>query len=373
MSDLKKLAYRPSDLDETPSVDAFLERLGAGVFQRDSIRSVLGRNNNWIGETTKSRTVFVKQLHDGDREARLARTARAATAAAENAVIRMPRLLGTDEQAALVALEYLPNARTGSELAAEDGFTLDHCRDAGRQLANFHMLPDEGFDHTEHPLPPLGALDGLSMPYYVQASSAELHMWRLLQNDTALVEALTRLRDEDRANTDLRTPIHGDLRLDQFLDSDGLLYLSDFEEARIGDPARDIGAFAGEWLFLAASTLPTALAASLLVGQIATHTQIVATGVGEIEARSPKVAAFFESYLENRPAARADGTLAARATAYAGWHMLDRMLAGAAKSSRLSAVSKAAAGIGRTLLLSPAEFAGTLGLTSCPTTNGMDA
>jgi aminoglycoside phosphotransferase (APT) family kinase protein len=108
---------------------------------------------------------------------------------------------------------------------------------------------------------------------------------------------------------------------DQFLLADDRLHITDFEEARIGDPARDIGAFAGEWLFLAATGIPA----------------------------EPAVVA-------------GDDQLAVRAAAYARWHMLDRMIAASENVARLSPVNKAAAGIGRTLLLSPADFIGSLGL-----------
>lgn len=362
MADMKKkaLAYRPANIDEVPAIDQLLTGLGVGALRRDTIKSVMGRNNNWIGTTATDSHVFVKQLNDPDREARLDRSTHVADVGEQT--MQMPRLLGIDVEEALLALEFLPDAQTGAELAVSFEFDEDLCAEAGRQIARLHMLPPEGFDVTEHPLPPVEALDGLPMSFYVQASSGELDMWRLLQHDEELTVVLRELRRSDAASPEIRTPIHGDLRLDQFLVSDDRLYLTDFEEARLGDPARDIGAFAGEWLFLAAAALPASMAAFLPVGQSATHSQIVATGVSEIERRSPLVRAFLRAYLDARPAARNDPSLIRRATSYAGWHMLDRMLAGAANSNRLSAISKAAAGIGRTLLLAPEEFTSTLGL-----------
>lgn len=354
------MAYRPADLTEVPAIDTLLSSLGMGRLRAETVRSVMGRNNNWIGTTDADREVFVKQLHEGDRDVRMQRTAH--VAAVGSADVRMPRLLGVDEEAALIALEFLPGARTGAELAADGDFTADVAAEAGRQVAGLHRLDAADFDVSEHTLPPVRALDGLSLAYYTQASSAELEMWRLLQGDAELVAALKAMKAGDEQGLSWRTPIHGDLRLDQLLICEEQLYLSDFEESRVGDPARDLGAFAGEWLFLAASTLPSALAASLPVGRSATHVQIVSTGVAEIERRNPMVRAFLGAYFEARPQARADETLVRRATSYAGWHMLDRMLAGAANSNRLSSVNKAAAGIGRTLLLAPDDFASTLGL-----------
>lgn len=362
MADVKKKApaYRPADIDEVPAIDQLLTGLGVGTLRRNTIKSVMGRNNNWIGTTATNRHVFVKQLNAPDRDARLDRSAHVAGVGAQT--MSMPKLLGVDIEEALLALEFLPDAQTGAELAHSFEFGEDMCAEAGRQVAQLHLLPPDGFDVTDHPLPPVEALDGLPMAFYIQASAAELDMWRLLQHDEELAVVLRELRRSDTASTEIRTPIHGDLRLDQFLVSGEQLYLTDFEEARLGDPARDIGAFAGEWLFLAAAALPTSLAAFLPVDQSATHTQIVATGVSEIERRSPLIRAFLRGYLDARPEARNDPTLSRRTTSYAGWHMLDRMLAGAANSNRLSAVNKAAAGIGRTLLLAPEKFSSTLGL-----------
>jgi aminoglycoside phosphotransferase (APT) family kinase protein len=362
MADVKKMtiAYRPADIAEVPAIDELLTELGVGTLRRDTIKSVMGRNNNWIGTTETDCDVFIKQLNGPDCGARLDRSAHIAGVGEQT--MHMPRLLGVDIDEALIALEFLPDAQTAAELARTSELSEEVCAEAGRQIAHLHRLPPEGFDVSEHPLPPVEALDGLFMSYYVRASAAELDMWRLLQHDVELTVALREMRRADVASPEIRTPIHGDLRLDQFLVSGERLYLSDFEEARLGDPARDIGAFAGEWLFLAAAALPSSLAESLPVGKSASHAQIVATGVSEIERRNPLVRAFLRSYLDARPEARDDLTLIRRATSYAGWHMLDRMLAGAGNSNRLSAVSKAAAGIGRTLLLTPEEFTSTLGL-----------
>ncbi|HEX2904301.1 MAG TPA: class V lanthionine synthetase subunit LxmK [Jatrophihabitans sp.] len=354
------IAYRPADLSEVPAIDELLQTLGLGPFQPQSIRSVLGRNNNWIGTTTGGQEVFVKQLHDGDRQARLARTEHVARSGEK--VLTMPALLGVDRTASLIAMAYLPDAETAATLAARDEFSTELARAAGGQIGTLHRLPCDGFDQSPHPLPPVQAFAGLSLPYYLQASAAEIEMWRLLQGDQALADALRTLREQDDAGRSPRTPIHGDLRLDQFLITADSVHLSDFEEARAGDPARDIGAFAGEWLYLAATATPATLAGSLMVGQTATHAQIVATGVAEIERRSPMVTAFLDGYVTSRPAARSDETLVRRAAQFAGWHMLDRMLASAATTQRLSPTTKAAAGIGRTLLLNPDDFASTLGL-----------
>jgi hypothetical protein len=57
-----------------------------------------------------------------------------------------------------------------------------------------------------------------------------------------------------------------------------------------------------------------------------------------------------------------DADLALRATAFAGWHLMDRAMAGAALNSRLTALSRAAMGIGRQAMREPHRFVASLGL-----------
>ncbi len=64
-----------------------------------------------------------------------------------------------------------------------------------------------------------------------------------------------------------------------------------------------------------------------------------------------------------------DAGLPERAAAYAGWHLYDRLIATAESHATLNPVARAAAGIGRTVLLDPAGAARTLGLAT-PTPNG---
>lgn len=360
MPDNKTIGYRPTDLDDVPAVDRLLVQLGVGTLLRESVTSVQGRNSNWCGTTERNEQVFVKQIGPLDRELALRRTEQLARAGAGK--VSMPVLLGVDAEEGLVVSRLIERAVNGLQLANDGEFDVDRSHAAGESIAKLHNLDPDGFDTTAHPLPPMRAFDGLRLAHYIEASSAELQMWGMLHNDRELIDAIRRLRACDDRDDIPRVPIHGDLRLDQFLVADDTLYLSDFEECRLGDAARDVGAFAGEWLYLALSLLPQSLAGSLAVGQVATHQQIVATGLAEIERRAPFVRAFHTAYAAHRPTTAADEDFVARCASYAGWHMLDRMLASAGHTSRLSPINKAAAGVGRMLLLAPADFASTIGL-----------
>ncbi|MFD0480766.1 phosphotransferase [Nonomuraea thailandensis] len=115
----------------------------------------------------------------------------------------------------------------------------------GRAIGALHRLPLIA-DRSAHPLPPTWALHALPLSLFSSARVAELHYWTLLQNDRPLITALEALREREKS-VELRS-CHGDLRLDQFLLHDDRLHVVDWEEARVADPARDVGAFAGEWL-----------------------------------------------------------------------------------------------------------------------------
>ncbi|MFF6998232.1 class V lanthionine synthetase subunit LxmK [Streptomyces sp. NPDC008313] len=359
----------PADLSDFPAVPGLLERLGAGTLTPETVSAFPGRNDNWAGTTTLGRPVFVKRIGGEAAESlrRFRRVLRFERAVAEATAdgahhLPRPRLIGSDETARLLAFDLVQDASPGSDLAARDAFDTALARRAGRIVATLHALRPadrEGIEDAPPPLPPLGHLRALPWALYTRASAGALEAWRLLQGDSALHEALRGLRaDEARAP---RAPIHGDLRLDQFLTApDGTVLLTDWEEFRLGDPARDLGGFAGEWLHRAVLKMPAGLHRS--PGEPVSHDEVVATGTAELARVTPLIGAFHDGYTKARPDAVAqDPDLLVRATAFAGWHLLDRLLASAERSARLGAAERAAAGIGRTALLAPDAFVSVLG------------
>lgn len=361
----ERFEYLPLSLDRVPEVNALLDKLGLGSFEPDTVSSFVGRNDNWSGTTTTGANVFVKQLGESTAEQNFQRmTAFEELASGKPSPrLRTPALLGADAEHHLVVFELLPDVTTGAELAADDAFDEALCRQAAQALATIHQLPaaQADLDTSPHPLPPLGGLQGLSLDYYIERSFAEIETWHLLQNDPPVIEALHRLRENEDAAE--RRPIHADVRLDQFLIDGTHLYMTDFEEFRLGDPARDIGGFIGEWLFRAIHGIPKSINGNADLGHTATHDEILAHGVTELARLRPLMAAFWNSYLRaTKTPAHAAADLAVRSAAFAGWHMIDRMIAHAVSSVRLSPVHRASAGIGRTILLSPADFTATLGL-----------
>ncbi|MDT0433610.1 MULTISPECIES: class V lanthionine synthetase subunit LxmK [Streptomyces] len=358
----------PTDLSATPAVDLLLRRLGTGPLLAEGLSAHPGRNDNWAGRTESGRSVFVKRIGgtEGESARRFQRVlAFERESAAAGRPVAAPRLLGSDDTARLLVFALVEDASAGSELAADDAFDAVTARRAGETLAALHALrPVADLAPSPRSLPPLSSFDALPWSAYATASAGTLETWRLLQGDPALHGALRELEAaQERA---CPTPVHGDVRLDQFLiGADGRLLLADWEEFGLGDPARDLGAFAGEWLHRAVLGVPAALRGTPDAGteeaRVA-HGDVVRTAVAELERVAPLIEAFWSGYAERRVSALVvDPELLARATAFAGWHLLDRLLASASRHSRLTAAERAAAGIGRTALLTPQAFVTVLG------------
>ena len=359
---------RPGDLAGAPEVERLLRGLGLGTLLPGRVESHTGRNDNWSGPTTEGAEVFVKRFggptDDAGRRLRnvLASEELLAMAAARpTAHLRGPRCLGWSEEDLLVAFALVPSAVSGAERADAGDFTEQDAFRAGAALGTLHGLDPAGqvrLDTSEPPLPPVAALTALSLEKHRTASAAELRLWSILQRDEELAAGIRALRGREARATPC--PTHGDFRLDQLLFAGDTVHLLDFEELRRGDPARDIGAYVGEWLHRAtgklagpgdgAETADTAPSAKEMLGRAAR----------ELTRSRPLIARFREGYGSAGPPLGQD--VRERAAAFAGWHLIDRVLAQSVQRSTLTPVQRAALGIARTLLVSPAAVATTLGL-----------
>jgi predicted trehalose synthase len=262
----------------------------------------------------------------------------------------------------LVVFELLHEARSGAHLAEAGEFDDELAGRAGHLVGALHE--SSLMARCAWPDPPaatlIPAMRSLSWEQFRSATGAELQLWRILQQDRQLGSAVRRLLHQ---RPDPSTPVHCDLRLDQFLVSADRLYLADWEELRIADPARDVGSFAGEWLFRSIIELANGSAAATeRTGP--SHEDIVDRAVLAFEQVRPRIAAFWAGYLAARSSP--DGGLSTRATAYAGWHQFDRLFAIARDRPRLGPAELAIAGIGRQAVLSPNAFADALGLVGTP-------
>ncbi len=353
----------PVGQDRVRAVDAVLARLGLGCLGTSpDLVGRPGRNENWSGDTDEGFRVFVKRFAGPSDDAgqRMARSVAFERLVSTRMPGMAPRGLGWDEPSRLLVSEYLDDADSGADLASAGEFGAELAFRAGDVVGSLHMLTvTEPLPGGRRPvLPSAQFLRGLPLPVFRRSSAGELKAWRLLQSDAELAEAVDRLLAwEQRAEP---VPAHCDLRLDQFLLSGGRLYLTDWEEFRLADAARDIGGFAGEWLYRAT----TGWADLVADDEPPSHEAILRYCADGIDRVRPVVAAFWAGYTRARPGH--DRELPARAAAFAGWHLLDRMLAAARGSVRLGAIYRAAAGIGRTVLRAPAESAATIGLGPRP-------
>lgn len=348
----------PITLAEAPEISAFLTELGLGRLDPGRITSTIGRNDTWAGHTDAGHPVFVKRLVGtaDDIRARMRRI-RAADELVRGAV-PSPRCLGLDEERGLIVTRLLDGAEDGSQLFDAGLVTESLSAQMGRLVGRTHQLiPPAGFDSArrEPHGPAPTTLRALPLADFSRASAAQLEVWRLLHGDPALADALGALA----AREGTTTLIHGDLRLDQFLLHDGALHLTDWEECRLGDPARDVGALAGEWLIRAIGRLSHA-EPDPDDGQDAGW--LVQGAVTELRQIRPQIAAFWLGYREVRGSAADGHDLADTATAVAGRHLIDRLFAAAAKRGRLLAIHRAAAGVARRLLTQPEQFTGVIGL-----------
>ncbi|GAB7182131.1 hypothetical protein ATKI12_1962 [Kitasatospora sp. Ki12] len=361
-------AFRPADLDAFPEVDALLEKLGVGAFVRDSVTAPVGRNHAWSGDTASGRRVFVKRLVGGEADVR-ERMARIQSfedfvEAVDELAAHVPVLLGSDRAAGLVVFEHV-EARTGAELMVDEDFDGELAFVVGQKIGVLHSaVPVGDVDTTEPVMPEPALLRGLPLAMFNELSFAELEAWRLMQRDEALRSALENLRRWEKDAP--RVPSHTDFRVDQLLIKDGdVPVIADWEEFRLADPARDVGAFAGEWLYRSVLDIVT----NRGDGDVPfpdtelTHEQILARGAEKMERLLPLVHHFWRGY---RTRTEPDPGFAVRATAFAGWHLLDRLIAGAAQSQRLSGIERAAAGVGRGALITPHRFAALLGFEDTP-------
>jgi hypothetical protein len=319
-----------------------------------------GRNDSWVTRSDGGSRFFVKRFagQADDARLRMCRSLAFERFCAGQAADISPRMVWCDEPNLLMVSEFIADMTTGADLITTSDYGTDFAARAGRVIGALHALGNGGFpelaaDDVPPALPSAELLRGMPLSLFRDCSAGELKAWRLMQQDALLVEAVDRLLDQ--AARAPRVPAHCDLRLDQFLVSPDRLYVIDWEEFRMADAARDVGSFAGEWAYHAVTAWAGPGSEPMSEEDVVRH---CANG---IEEARPAIAAFWAGYRD--VFAAHDPSLAARSTAFAGWHMFDRMIASARHGVRLSAVQRAAAGIGRGMMTAPDEAASVIGLT----------
>lgn len=350
---------RVPELSRHSYVNDLLKKIGLGVLCENGLRSVLGRNLNWIGWTESGTEVFVKKVLGSTEEvvSRIRRTVAhdEILSGSHDRGLAGPRCLGWNEENGVVVFDFLGGTRTGTSLVEEGKFPPEISERIGRMVAHLHETDVSAsvMDTSPMPLPSAERLEGLAEEEYLNAPHATRRMWNLLQNDGLLRQAILDLLDSE--NCANRVPSHCDLRVDQVLVVDGHPHLTDWEEFRLADPARDMGSYTGEWLYRAALDLEAGSP-----GAEDSLDSVAESGATALARLKPQITAFWEGYRSVRSHTGPD--FEARATAFAGWHLMERVLSGTMRSSRLAAGQLAAAGVGRKALLRPEAFTSTLGI-----------
>lgn len=350
----------PSDVWAVPEVGAVVERYGWGALDADGLLAYAGRDGIWAGHTSAGIGVFAKKIDGADAAERFKRARSFTRLPQSGRGVPSPACLGSDAKSRVLIFELLEGASSGSDLARDGLFTRALACKSGRIVGILHRTPATvaaGVLDTSTPTWP--RLDRLTLSADVVAASsgAQQELYGIVQKNPALVDAVTSLAESSLQAP--KSPVHCDLRLDRFLLHRGKLRLVDWEELRLADPARDVGAFVGEWLHRSIRAIHE--------GGSPTEQEIIRRGMRELERIRPVLDAFWTGYLATVDTP--DPGLAPRAAGYAGWHVLDRVLAASRERARLHPVDRAAIRIADRILRTPGAFCDVLGLSApVPTT-----
>jgi hypothetical protein len=351
--------------DDHP-VQLALEDMGLGRLSHEGLDARAGRNPNWVGTTTSGRRVFVKLIRGlgaGDRIRREAAMHALLERVGPERRIATTHLLGVDATRGVFVFDALEGVTTMvRHLIDWDAQPVTY-EALGRAVAAVHALPVREATAAgirEEPFGEPNRQFAVAIPEqaYAMLSYGMLDFYRLVQRDVALREPIDLIHAGGRD----RAVIHGDLRGDQvvrFPDAPQQPLVLDFEDVRIGDPARDVGALVGEVLRAVIITTSTSdEEGQPLRPAAAPIERIVAAALERMADGAPLLRALRVGYGD---IARWSPDFPERVLRVAGWHLFDRALATAQHSVAISVRDKAGAGIGRRLLLEPSRFAAALG------------
>jgi len=259
-----------------------------------------------------------------------------------------PRVLEGAQDGSFIAFERLTGASPLHELFASRPQTrVELARAAGATLARLHRAPlPRGLPAAPIPFPSLA-------PPRVEQLAEIPGGWPVFVSsviaDQRCRDALRWLREAGAAAP--AAFVHGDVKLDNLMAPDGApaVWLVDWEHGGSGDPAWDIGALAGDYLFLA-------------IGQMAAGSQrhqpwTVPAGAVTLREAAQCAGAALAAYADAGGPAR-DEALAG----YAGIYLLQRAQAFIERRGRFSARPLLYVHVARRLLTAPrAELEPLLG------------
>lgn len=322
------------------------------------VTPMLGRNVSGIF-TVSDRSYFVKVITGLYRESRFERSSSFFSGQLQlTDKVRTPQPVFTHESTYTVIYETIDDANSLSELAQVNEIPDSLLSRVGQAIAALHntepLVPER--ISTDRPgLPPVSNT-AIPLDLVEGSTMGQLDLWRIIQSDIALGEGLSTLVTADFP----LVPVHGDLRTDQIFHSPNDIWIIDWEDFHLGDPARDLGAVLGELLFHQLRQLVSQAADEH--GEV-TDDSIHYAGANLIEATRPSLQALWLGYSKESSldeSLRLD--FRKRVLGYIGWQMFERTMAIGTYLGRITAFERALSGIGRNLILDNDAYSTVLGL-----------
>ncbi|MBL7564508.1 phosphotransferase [Staphylococcus saccharolyticus] len=261
--------------------------------------------------------------------------------------LNSPELIGYDEDDLSLKYQWIENATSlEEELEGPSPNFKNRIVEAVNMLVTLHTsnLGNVSID-SESELPQHESLlDSLDKYEYASCTGAELELFRLLQQDSELIEAIMQSSEDNEVCT-----CHGDIRLDQFIYTDDKLWIIDFEEFRKGDPTRDLAGIIGAIYFdcllktFTETTQETSNAKKV-------EAQMLERGKNYIAQMTPTMQLAYQTYASKKTMNKI------QFAKNIGWFLLERIMSRAKYSFRLSAIDKAILGIGREIIVFPEKL-----------------
>lgn len=349
-------AVAPTPLEYHPDVRRHLLAAGFGNVEVEA--RYRGRHENWVVTSTTGDHLFVKKFlgQVDDVHRRLRRTI-AAHSLLHHGVssFAVPDLRSVDSEAGIAVFSYVGSATSAAEQEANDGVRIELAAAFGRMMAELHHVDGSALLESCDPFdfPKAEWCGAIPLEIYEEGAGGELEVLSLLQGDHALRAAFARLQKDEQEQPVVLC--HGDLRLDQFMWATDRWWLVDWEEARLGDAARDLAAMLaamlGEWVHRGVARIA---AVTTLTDHAEIDRAIMDEGSRGLDWAVPYMVALWTSYQAARP--QVDGRVLRRAFGLAGWHLMERILALASRRNQISGYDRALLGIGRSLLLEPSSL-----------------
>ncbi|TPR12310.1 phosphotransferase [Apilactobacillus timberlakei] len=263
--------------------------------------------------------------------------------------IRSPKLVNIDLDKYVVKHKYIDDSVSLDSILNSNLIkNKDFIYEAMLILSKIHSINIDDVDinqsntKTNHKSP----LETMNVNDYKNCSGGELELFSMLQHDLPLLKKLSMDYEYDIA------PIHGDIRLDQFLiDNCQKLWIIDFEEFCYGDITKDIAGIIGSLIF---NSLLGVFSKSIpdLFNKDDINDDFLKRGSEELDKLTPILKKAIDIYERKRNTKINIKTLSINV----GWFLLERVISRSKLTFKLSEIDKAIAGIGRQSIIYPETF-----------------